>query len=173
MFQKYDQDRNQMMSATELQAALKDICGFEMSQEEVKTMHEFFRAKFRRSEVKKPELVELLDKQTVRKFESKGAKSALVTIRRQLEQGKRSLKEVLGPGHSKYPGEITLRGFKLAIHSLGCLTQQQVNNLAKYMDKSNNGMIEIADVELALADKYSAAAPASSSGSGGYKGTKH
>ena len=173
VFNKYDQDRNQMMSATELQAALKDILHFEMSQEEVKTMHEFFRAKFRRSEVRKAEFVELLEKQTVRKFESKGAKSALASVKKQLESTKRSLKDVLGPGHSKYPGEITLRGFKLAIHSLGCLTQQQVNNLAKYMDKYNNGMIRIEEVELALADRYSSAAPASSSGAGGYKGTKH
>jgi hypothetical protein len=36
------------------------------------------------------------------------------------------------------------------------MTQQQVNNLAKYMDRRNNGMIKISDVKLALTtDSYS------------------
>ena len=155
VFKEYDQDKNQLMSATELQAALKDILHFEMSQEEVKTMHEFFRAKFRRSEVRKAEFVELLEKQPVGKSDPKAAKGALAAVRKQLGQTKRNVKDVLGPGHSKYPGEITLRGFKLAIHSLGCLTQQQVNNLAKYLDKRNDGMIQIQHVDDAIAERYS------------------
>jgi hypothetical protein len=51
---------------------------------------------------------------------------------------------------------VTIRGFKLAIFTQGCMTQQQVNNLAKYMDRRNNGMIKISDVKLALTtDSYS------------------
>ena len=55
LFHKYDQNKNQLMSATELQGALKDMLKFEMNQDEVKTLGEFFRSKFRRSEVKKHE----------------------------------------------------------------------------------------------------------------------
>jgi hypothetical protein len=49
-----------------------------------------------------------------------------------------------------------MRGFKLAVFSLNVLTQQQVNNLAKYLDKRNIGMIRIADVHDAIfTDNYS------------------
>jgi hypothetical protein len=38
------------------------------------------------------------------------------------------------------------------------LTQQQVNNLAKYMDRGNSGMIKIDDMRLALeTDEYTPA----------------
>lgn len=61
----------------------------------------------------------------------------------------------------EFPGCINLRAFKLTIFTLGALTQQQVNNLAKYMDKNNDGMIEIANVSLALeTDRYSPTQPA-------------
>ena len=144
-----------MMSATELQKALKDLLKFEMSPEEVKTMHEFFRAKFKRSEVRKAEFAELINKQTVRKYEPKEAKSALAAIKGQLQKDGRTIEAALGNADSSYPGEISIRGFKLAIFSLGCLNQQQINNLAKYMDRHNNGMIKISDVHMAVySDKY-------------------
>jgi hypothetical protein len=39
------------------------------------------------------------------------------------------------------PDEMTLREFKRAIFHKGWFTEQQINNLAKYMDKKNNGII--------------------------------
>lgn len=148
-----------MLSAAELQAALKDLLRFEMTTDEVKTMHEFFRAKFRRPEVKRAEFAELINKQPVRKYESKGAKAALAAIRNQLRKSGRSIESVLATQKTtEFPGEICLRGFKLSVYSLGCLTQQQVNNLAKYLDKRNNGMIQFSDINLALnTDQYSPA----------------
>ena len=65
-----------MLSTAELQAALKDLLRFEMTTDEVKTMHEFFRAKFRKPEVKRAEFVEQINKQLVRKYESNGATQA-------------------------------------------------------------------------------------------------
>lgn len=50
-----------MMSAKELSGAMKAMFDFEMTDEEIQTMHEFFRAKFRRSEVKKFEFVKILE----------------------------------------------------------------------------------------------------------------
>lgn len=150
LFNKYDQNKNQMMSAQELQAALKDLLKFEMSPDEVNTMHEFFRAKFKRSEVKKAEFAELLKKETKRFYEAKGAKSALASVKKKLRESGRAIEAVLSQQQAIFPGEVTIRGFKLATYSLGCVTQQQVNNLARYMDRRNNGMILIADVRLAL-----------------------
>ena len=38
---------------------------------------------------------------------------------------------------------------------MGVLTQQEVNNLSMYMDRNNDGLIKISDVEMAIStDKY-------------------
>lgn len=51
-----------MMSAKELAVAVKGTLQFEMTDEEIQTMHEFFRAKYRRSEVKRIEFEALMRK---------------------------------------------------------------------------------------------------------------
>lgn len=133
-----------------------------MTPEEVATMHEFFRAKFRRSEVRRAEFAELLNKQSVRKYEPKPAKTALARIKVELRKTDRNIERLLTAAAQKdFPGYVNLRAFKLAIFTLGILTQPQVNNLAKYMDRRNDGMILISEVALALdTDRYSPQAPA-------------
>jgi len=130
-----------------------------MTNEEVKTMHEFFRAKFRRPEVRKAEFAELINKQPVRKYDSKGAKYSLNLLKKHLQKSGKHIETVLNTQKAiEFPDEICLRGFKISVYSLGVMTQQQVNNLAKYLDKANNGMIKVADVNLALnTDQYSPA----------------
>lgn len=87
------------------------------------------------------------------------AKSALSKVRLELRKTNRTVEQLLRPATKTEFGEsINLRAFKLAIFTLGVLTQQQVNNLAKYMDRHNSGMIVIKDVGLALeTDQYSPA----------------
>ena len=53
-----------MLSASELANAVKNLLQFNMSKEEVTTMHEYFRAKFRRSEVKRSEFQEMVSKKS-------------------------------------------------------------------------------------------------------------
>jgi Ca2+-binding EF-hand superfamily protein len=77
LFEKFDQDRNQMLSASELKVGLKELLHFDITQEEVKTMHEFFKAKYRRSEIRKEDLKSLLETPSVRKYDSNSAKSSL------------------------------------------------------------------------------------------------
>ena len=55
LFQSFDKDHNNMLSAQELKQAIKSKLGYEVSPDEVETMKEFFRAKFRRAEIKKTE----------------------------------------------------------------------------------------------------------------------
>lgn len=62
-----------------------------MTPEEVATMHEFFRAAFRRSEVRRAEFAELLNKQAVRKYEAKAAKTALARIKVELRKTNRNV----------------------------------------------------------------------------------
>jgi hypothetical protein len=127
-----------------------------MTDEEIQTIHEFFRAKFRRSEVKKNEFEELINKKTVRKYDSANARTALTRVRAQLNKvGNRDIGTILARVQGSYPGEVTIRNFKLQVFSLGVLTQQEVNNLSKYMDVGNNGMIKIEHVEQAITGDWS------------------
>lgn len=124
MFARYDQNKNQMMSAQELKVAAKELLQFDMTPEEVATMHEFFRAAFRRSEVRRAEFAELLNKQSVRKYEPKPAKTALARIKVELRKTNRTIEQLLTPVAQKdFPGHVNLRAFKLAIFTLGILTQ--------------------------------------------------
>ena len=145
------------MSAKELAGAVKAWFDFEMTDEEIQTMHEFFRAKFRRSEVKKFEFKSLLEKKNVRKYDSNSAREALKRIRAYLQRGgSKEIATILNRSKNTYPGEITSRNFKLHVFQMGSLTQQEVNNLSMYMDRNNDGMIKISDVEMAISgDKYS------------------
>ena len=43
-----------------------------------------------------------------------------------------------------------MRAFKLGINSLACLTPHQVKNLAKYMDRRDNGMIHVKELDTAI-----------------------
>jgi hypothetical protein len=93
----------------------------------------------------------------VRKYDSSNARTALQRVKAVLKKGgNRDISTILSRVQGTYPGEVTTRNFKLQVFSLGCLTQQEVNNLSKYMDRTNDGMIKITDVEMALSgDKYS------------------
>jgi len=76
-------------------------------------------------------------------------------VKLELRKTNRTVEQLLGTAPIK---DVNLRAFKLTIFTLGVLTQQQVNNLAKYMDRRNSGMISIKDVGLALeTDQYSPA----------------
>lgn len=72
------------MSATELQGALKDMLKFEMTADEVKTMQEFFRYKYKRVEIKKHEFNDIINKPYKRQYDKGGAASALKAIREKL-----------------------------------------------------------------------------------------
>lgn len=55
-----------MMSASELNAALENMLQFKMTAEEVQTIKEFFRAKFRKDSIRKHEFKKLLESETKR-----------------------------------------------------------------------------------------------------------
>ena len=47
-------------------------------------------------------------------------------------------------------GKLTLRNFKYAIHSLAVGNFTEIDNLAKFLDKANDGFIKIQDIESAV-----------------------
>ena len=155
LFQEHDQDRNQMMSAKELAIAVRATLKYELSPDEVNTMSDYFRARFKRAEVNKAQFGDLLSTAWVRKWESKRARAALAAIRAKLKEQGRQIEAVLATEARLTMDQVPLRAFKRAIYQLGAVTQQQVNNLAKYLDRYDDGMIRTADVKLALtSDKF-------------------
>lgn len=150
LFQEHDQDRNQMLSAKELATALRTTLKYELSPDEVNTMSEYFRARYERAEVNKAQFGDLLGTAWVRKWESKRARAALAAIRAKLKEQGRQIEAVLATEARLTMDQVPLRAFKRAIYQLGAVTQQQVNNLATYLDRYDDGMIRIADVKLAL-----------------------
>ena len=61
VFKKYDKDHNEMLSAVELKIALKDYLQFEITEEEVKVIKTYFRSKYKKVEIKKVEMGDLLN----------------------------------------------------------------------------------------------------------------
>ena len=51
LFKKYDQNNDKAMSAKELAGCLKAEMGVLLAKDEIETLHEFFRNKFRRAEI--------------------------------------------------------------------------------------------------------------------------
>lgn len=155
LFQDHDQDRNQMISAKELAVALRTTLKYELSPDEVNTMSDYFRARFKRAEVNKAQFGDLVRTAWVRKWEAARARAALAAIRAKLKEQGRRIEAVLATEARLTKDQVPLRAFKRAIYQLGAITQQQVNNLATYLDRYDDGMIRIEDVKLALSsDKY-------------------
>ena len=50
--------------------------------------------------------------------------------------------------------QIYLRTFKQKLHSLNVLKPDQINNLAMFFDKAEDGMINLRDISLFYAYKY-------------------
>lgn len=57
---------------------------------------------------------------------------------------------------------LTLRNFKAGLNSLKALSQYQIDNLAKYLDKEDTGFISIDDFDVAIRGQH---VPLSSTGS--------
>lgn len=156
LFRKYDRDGDALMTADELKGALRDLLDYDMTQEEVKTMREFFRARFKaRDGLKQAEFLKLIEQEHAMLFDGKAARAAVADVNKALKRQARDIRsllvaQALPQAAGEEAKEVTVRGFKLAIYGLNCLTQQGVNNLSKWLDRNNNGFIEMSDVEAAL-----------------------
>lgn len=93
----------------------------------------------------------------MRKYDSRTATESLKKIKAYLNKGTaKNIATILSRSKCVYPGEVMTRNFKFHVYQMGVLTQQEVNNLSMYMDRGNDGLIKISDVEMALSgDRYS------------------
>lgn len=118
-------------------------------------MTEFFKNKYRRDEVKLHQFKELITMQFKRIYRKGEADRALKKISKRLRDTGRTLENILiqQEQYNKQPNleQINIRTFKNALFSMNCIFQQDINNLAKYLDTNNDGMIIVANVKAALA----------------------
>ena len=111
-----------MMSAKELASALRQTLQYELTPDEINIMNDFFRARFKRSEVNKAQFAELISTAWVRKWESKRARASLASVRSKLKEQDRQIEAVLATEARVQMDQIPLRSFKRAIYQLGTLT---------------------------------------------------
>jgi len=89
-----------------------------------------------------------MKKQYERQFDLQAARKSLSDIRARTEELKldsNRLKEEILRFNESRSEQIYLAGFKRAIASLKCLDQYAIDNLAKYLDKDNEGFISISN----------------------------
>ena len=85
-----------------------------------------------------------------RHFDEAAAKRSLVDVRARLGQMGTSAERVLKEHSPGDPERANLCRFKTAVHSLKCLGQYDIDNLAQYLDTSNTGFIDVHGFAAAL-----------------------
>lgn len=154
VFKKHDQNADGALSAKELAAAIEGELSAVLTKDEIETLNEFFKNKFRTATIKAQQFKSLMNTKFDRYFQTDKARRAINAVKKALaKQGKTP--EALFNAQAQFrdakkDNEVNIRTFKLAIFTLNCMNQQEINNLAKYMDRRNNGMIHVSEFNAAL-----------------------
>jgi Ca2+-binding EF-hand superfamily protein len=90
LFDKYDKNKNQRLSAEELKDALNEDHGIVLHEEEVRTVKEYFVNKYRSQQISKQAFVELLTTKFEKKSDGVEARKCLVDVRNKLEMMKKT-----------------------------------------------------------------------------------
>lgn len=86
IFKKYDQNNDKAISAKELAACLKTEMGVVLDKDEIETLHEFFRNKFRRAEINLTQFKSLMTTRFDRLYQASKARSSLKTVEKALRK---------------------------------------------------------------------------------------
>ena len=89
----------------------------------------------------------MMNTKFIRQFDEPEAKRALVVIK---QRSNKSAKMICKEYDVENIDKLTLRNFKHALHALKLLSQYQIDNLTKYLDKADDGFIPIEVFEEAL-----------------------
>lgn len=108
------------------------------------------------------DFIDLINTKFERHFDSEEAKQSLITLKQKLISLDQSTIQFLGPYDYEKLGKLTLRNFKVAVNNAHALNQYSIDNLARYLDKDNSGLISINEVDVALKQST---VPLSSTGS--------
>ena len=138
LFEKYDKNKNKRLSAQELAVALRNDMRIDLTEEEVQAIRDYFKNKHNSNEIGELDFITLMNMKFTRQFDEGEAKRAMVIIKQRV--GK-TAKMICRDFDVEGIERLSLRNFKHALHSLRVLTQYQIDNLTKYLDKADDGFI--------------------------------
>ena len=152
LFEKYDTDKNNRLSAEELRNALAKN-NLSLSPDDVNVLKEYFRVvnnkygannRFNNSnEITKEDFIKMMGTKFDRKYDQAEARKSLFDVRNKLEQLHITPQKLLMDYNSDKTELINISSFKIAINSLKCLGQYDIDNLTKFCDTDNEGYISI------------------------------
>ncbi len=147
LFDKYDKSKNRKLSADELAFALKNDMRMELGPEEVHAIKDYFKNKHNSVEISELDFISLMNMKFTRQFDEAEAKRALIIIKQRINKNAKMIcREFDVEGIER----LTLRNFKYALHSMKVLSQYQIDNLSKYLDKGDDGFVAVDVFEDAL-----------------------
>lgn len=149
LFARYDTDKNNRLSAEELRNALAKN-NLSLSPDDVNVLKEYFRNKYgakagfnNSAEITKEDFIKMMGTKFDRKYDQAEARKSLFDVRNKLEQLHITPQKLLMEYNSDTTELINISSFKIAIHSLKCLGQYDIDNLTKSCDTNNEGYISI------------------------------
>lgn len=116
-----------------------------LGEKEVSLLKDFFHSKYHTSEINRSAFEELLNTKFKNQCDRTQAKRSLLDIKSNLEMQRLSAKNLMDEHQSERTMLINMFNFKTAINSLKVLSQFNIDNLAKYMDKQNEGFVDIGE----------------------------
>ena len=75
-------------------------------------------------------------------------------LKEKLTQEKTTPLQLLTPYDFEKTRNLSLRNFKVGLNSLKTLSEYQIHNLAKYLDKQDDGFISINDLDVAVRNAH-------------------
>ncbi|CDW85652.1 protein fantom [Stylonychia lemnae] len=148
LFVKYDENKNQRLSAEELATALRKDFSYIMMDDEIQTIKEYFLNKFKSYEIFKQDFFDLLSTKFDNTSDQTEATESMKLLRIKFAQiTNKTPSQLLNQFNFEKAQSLTLRNFKVAINSIKALSDSQLNNLAKFLDRNGEGYISIAEFE--------------------------
>lgn len=156
------------LSPEEIAQALMTDYQIRLQDDEIRALRDYFMNKYKTREISQTAFFELLQTKFERKSDPAEARKALHDIKGKLEMEKKSPKGLIAEFNQEHnPDQCSIRTFKIACNSLKVLTQYNIDNLAKHMDKQNDGFISVQDFQAQVSSSFNPDATHKSGSAGG------
>ena len=132
---------------------LKDLLKFSLTAAEKKFIVEEFKKAFKATELRKLQFTKLVETKYKRTYNGERAVASVGKLAQGLGDKFSSLFSN-SPDKIHNGTSVCLRNFKVVIQSANYLTQSEIDNLAHYMNKDEDGFIDITDFFHVTSNQY-------------------
>lgn len=151
LFERFDKDKNYLLSAKEFTPIFKNVASIELSEVEIQNLTKYLKQKCNRTEIQKRELKKVLEEGFTRDpFEEYKVKEMVNILIKSGPYNFQELKlDVMGEP------SVSFRDFKIMLSSFGNMVN--LNMICSYMDQRNAGFMRLKDLDDAFGglDLYS------------------